>query len=93
MIRYARAWPRPIRAALLIPTFLPEPGRRVHHANMAAEMFTDAELAFLRHARFGELPSRVLPEDRVELAETDPPRAPIDLGLDPDQQKAINAGH
>lgn len=36
--------------------------------------FTDAELAFLRHVRFGELPPRVLPEEYVELAETDPPR-------------------
>jgi hypothetical protein len=33
--------------------------------------FTDEEVAFLRHARFGELPARVLPEDRVELTETD----------------------
>ncbi|MGI5237515.1 hypothetical protein [Dactylosporangium sp. CA-139066] len=60
---------------------------------MAEEPFTDTELAFLRHARFGELPERVRPEDRVELAETDPPRAPDDLGIDPDQQRAINAGH
>jgi hypothetical protein len=38
-----------------------------------SERFTDDELAFLRHARFGELPERVLPEDQVELRETDPP--------------------
>jgi hypothetical protein len=34
-----------------------------------AEKFTDDELAFLRHARFGELPPRVRLEDMVE--ETD----------------------
>jgi hypothetical protein len=36
--------------------------------------FTDEELAFLRHVRFGELPARVLPEDQVPLVETDPGR-------------------
>jgi hypothetical protein len=35
-------------------------------------VFTDEEAAFLRHARFGELPPRVLPEELVELHETDP---------------------
>lgn len=40
---------------------------------MPAE-FTDEELAFLRHVRFGELPARVLPEDQVMLIETDPVR-------------------
>lgn len=38
------------------------------------EHFTDEELAFLRHARFGEPPPRVKPEDYVELVETDPER-------------------
>jgi hypothetical protein len=38
------------------------------------EHFTDEELAFLRHVRFGELPPRVKPEDYVELQETDPPQ-------------------
>jgi hypothetical protein len=38
------------------------------------ERFTDDELAFLRHARFGELPPRVRPEELVELVETDPRR-------------------
>ncbi|MFK3979839.1 hypothetical protein ACI2K4_05590 [Micromonospora sp. NPDC050397] len=33
--------------------------------------FTDEELAFLRHARFGQLPERVRPEDHVQLVETD----------------------
>jgi hypothetical protein len=36
--------------------------------------FTDEELAFLRHVRFGELPPRVKPEEMVELVETDPAR-------------------
>jgi hypothetical protein len=39
-----------------------------------AESFTDEEHAFLRHARFGELPPRVLPEDMVETQETEPRR-------------------
>jgi hypothetical protein len=34
--------------------------------------FSDDEWAFLRYARFGELPHRVLPEERVELVETEP---------------------
>ncbi|MCW2569882.1 MAG: hypothetical protein JWN54_3979 [Mycobacterium sp.] len=38
------------------------------------EQFTDEEAAFLRHARFGELPSRVDPADRVELTEAEPRR-------------------
>jgi hypothetical protein len=36
------------------------------------ERFTDEEAAFLRRVRFGELPFRVRPEDRVELTETEP---------------------
>jgi hypothetical protein len=36
-----------------------------------SEQFTDEEMAFLRHARFGELPPRVRPEDRVEGTETE----------------------
>jgi hypothetical protein len=35
------------------------------------EQFSDEENAFLRHVRFGELPERVLPEDMVQLQETD----------------------
>ena len=48
-----------------------------HNAAMAeGESFTDEEYAFLRHVRFGELPPRVCPEDRVASteAETDPRR-------------------
>jgi hypothetical protein len=36
------------------------------------EPLTEDELAGIRHARFGELPTRVRPEDAVETAETDP---------------------
>ncbi|MGN9910102.1 hypothetical protein ACTMTJ_21365 [Phytohabitans sp. LJ34] len=36
-----------------------------------AEPFTDDELAFLRHVRFGSLPARVRPEDLVETEEAD----------------------
>ncbi|WP_238019267.1 hypothetical protein KZZ52_48615 [Dactylosporangium sp. AC04546] len=35
------------------------------------ERFTDEEMAFLRHVRFGELPAPVRPEERVELTETE----------------------
>lgn len=44
-------------------------GRPFHTDLM--EHFTDEELAFLRHARFGELPPRVKPEDYVELVESE----------------------
>ena len=36
-----------------------------------AESFSDEEVSFLRHVRFGELPARVLPEDMVETQETE----------------------
>lgn len=39
-----------------------------------SESFTDEEFAFLRHARFGELPDRIRPEDAVPTTETDPRR-------------------
>jgi hypothetical protein len=50
-----------------------------------AERFTDEEAAFLRHVRFGELPPRVRPQDRVELTETErqrgvPQPEPPDVG-------------
>ncbi|SCL35541.1 hypothetical protein GA0070616_5254 [Micromonospora nigra] len=35
------------------------------------EPFTDDEYAFLRHARFGELPPAVRPEERIAATETD----------------------
>ncbi|MEU8332787.1 hypothetical protein [Micromonospora sp. NPDC048839] len=41
---------------------------------MAEQSFTDDEYEFLRHARFGELPPAVRPDERVALTETDPGR-------------------
>ena len=34
--------------------------------------FSDEEWAFLRFVRFGQLPPRVAPEERVETQETEP---------------------
>ncbi|MDO3685692.1 hypothetical protein [Micromonospora sp. C28ISP2-4] len=46
-----------------------------------AESFTDEEYAFLRHVRFGELPARVRPEERIEATETEfPPDRPDPVG-------------
>ena len=46
-----------------------------------AEQFTDEELAFLRFARFGELPARVMPAEMVETvdaeAEREEPQQPM----------------
>jgi hypothetical protein len=54
--------------------------------------FTDEEAAFLRHVRFGELPPRVRPEERVEVTETDDPRdVPAHLG-DPDVWRQMRVG-
>jgi hypothetical protein len=54
--------------------------------------FTDEEFAFLRHARFGELPPRIKPEDMVELVETDRRRdVPETLG-DPDVWRDLRIG-
>jgi len=54
--------------------------------------FTDQELAFLRHARFGELPDRVRPEDIVESVETDARRdLPEPVG-DPATWRDLQAG-
>ncbi len=50
--------------------------------------FTDPELAFLRHARFGELPGRVRPADTVELVETEPARDWPDVGPSREQSQA-----
>lgn len=47
-----------------------------------SERFSDDELSFLRHARFGELPPRVLPDERVELRETEPAPDYNDLAYD-----------
>ena len=40
------------------------------------EHFSDDEMAFLRHAEFGELPERIRPEQRLELTETESRREP-----------------
>lgn len=58
-------------------------------AGMADEAFTETELAFLRHVRFGEMPARVRPEERVEVAETEVPRDWVDVGLSREQQRAV----
>ncbi|WP_327009450.1 hypothetical protein OHA72_20730 [Dactylosporangium sp. NBC_01737] len=50
--------------------------------------FTDPDLAFLRHVRFGELPGRVRPADMVELVETDPRRDWPDTGPSREQNDA-----
>ncbi|SDC26308.1 hypothetical protein [Actinokineospora iranica] len=47
-----------------------------------AENFTDDEFAFLRYARFGELPQRVLPDDLVPLRETEAAPDYADLAYD-----------
>lgn len=49
------------------------------------ESFTDEEYAFLRHVRFGELPPRVRPEDRVELTETESRRDRPDTAGGPEE--------
>jgi hypothetical protein len=54
--------------------------------------FTDPDLAFLRHARFGELPPRVRPADMVELVETDPRRDWPDAGPSREQINALLDG-
>lgn len=55
---------------------MPTVDGRAHNALMSEprESFTDEEYAFLRHVRFGELPPRVSPEDRMESTETEPRR-------------------
>ncbi|WP_330467163.1 hypothetical protein [Micromonospora zamorensis] len=50
---------------------------------MAEQPFTDDEYAFLRHARFGELPLAVRPDERVALTETDPGRDRPEESEDP----------
>ena len=50
----------------------------------STESLTDDEAEFLRHVRFGELPPRVRPEERVELLETDVPQDVPEPAGDPD---------
>lgn len=54
--------------------------------------FTDEEWAFLRYARFGELPPRIRPEDRVELQETEPGGGFADPELPRRQDLAYGGG-
>jgi hypothetical protein len=39
----------------------------------SAARFTDEEVAFLRHVRFGELPARVRPAELVEAVDAETP--------------------
>ncbi|GAB2991024.1 hypothetical protein LWP59_06745 [Amycolatopsis acidiphila] len=48
--------------------------------------FTDEELAFLRHVRFGTLPPRSKPADLVETVETEQPWLPTRPHFDPGTQ-------
>lgn len=60
---------------------------RTHNAGMdePVESFTDEEYAFLRHVRFGELPPRVGPDERVEFTETEPRRDRPEPAGSPDE--------
>jgi len=44
---------------------------------------TDEEASLFRFLRFGQLPERVLPSDRVELIEVDPKRDVPEPAADP----------
>ncbi|MEO3778018.1 hypothetical protein ABGB16_14460 [Micromonospora sp. B11E3] len=59
---------------------------------MADQPFTDAEFAFLRHVRFGELPARVRPDETVELVETEPRRGRPEPAGGEEQALALHAG-
>lgn len=54
--------------------------------------FTDPDLEFLRHARFGELPPRVRPADLIGLIETEPRRDWPYEGLSRDQSDILRSG-
>ena len=59
----------------------------------SGERFSDEELAHLRHVRFGKLPARVLPEDHVQLVETDHrPDRPEPAGGEDDWMLRSSAG-
>jgi hypothetical protein len=53
--------------------------------NESGIAFTDEELAFLRHVRFGQLPPAVRPEERTAATETDPRRDRPDPATNADQ--------
>ncbi|MBB5872390.1 hypothetical protein F4553_005824 [Allocatelliglobosispora scoriae] len=54
--------------------------------------FTDEDSAFLRNARFGELPPRVTREQQVELQETDTKRDLPEPAGDPREWTNLQAG-
>jgi hypothetical protein len=57
-----------------------------------SEVFSEQELAFLRHARFGELPDRVTADELVQSVETDARRdLPEPVG-DPQVWRDLYAG-
>jgi hypothetical protein len=55
-------------------------------------IFSDADHAFLRHVRFGELPARVRLEDQVELVETEPKRGIPEPLADQELRRALLPG-
>jgi hypothetical protein len=56
------------------------------------DSFSDQELTFLRHARFGELPERVRPDEQIQSVETDARRdLPEPVG-DPQVWRDLHAG-
>lgn len=50
----------------------------------AESTLTDEDAAFLRYARFSELPDRIPPDKRVELTENESPRYWPEPALDPE---------
>ncbi|GAA3826831.1 hypothetical protein GCM10022226_54560 [Sphaerisporangium flaviroseum] len=48
----------------------------------STEHFTDEEYAFLRFARYGELPAPVLPSEMVEEVKTDQPHIVLEQAFD-----------
>ena len=57
---------------------------------MASEKpLTDADYAYLRFVEFGALPPRVLPDEYVELIETDSPHDRPDSAPSPQQSQAL----
>ncbi|GGM35467.1 hypothetical protein GCM10012275_03410 [Longimycelium tulufanense] len=52
-------------------------------ARGTVDRLTDAEAAFWRYVRFGELPPRVLPPEMVEIVETEQPSLSVEVPFDP----------
>jgi hypothetical protein len=59
----------------LVPEMMePDHGRSAMDQDRRhTEQFTDDELVLLRHAKFGELPAGVVPDDLIETTDTDRP--------------------